>query len=183
MPLLLVAACAGAPSTSHTPLPPAESERVAAPGPEHEALARHAGSFELTSRYWHTPDADPDVSQLRAERVAAQGNRVLLHSIESAPGSWPFAGNGMSGFDRASGEHWYVWADTTTTGVTVARGKLRADGTGILAGTTTNMVPGQQSPIRIAIHREDEREVHSYLVPESGRWRRVVELSYVRVNR
>ncbi|WP_083800477.1 DUF1579 family protein [Erythrobacter sp. SD-21] len=149
---------------------------------EHSALAEQEGEFSLQSRYWSSQEAEPIVTRLNAQRRMVLGNRVLELVVSSDPGSdYPYQGRGLTGFDTSLNKHWYIWMDTTSTGVALLYGSLSQDSTGVLEGSVTNRTQGVETPLRIEIRRQGSREIHEYFSPdEIGNEWRWMELIYDR---
>lgn len=146
---------------------------------QHGALAAMAGHYSLRSTVWFSPEADPVATELTATRSVVLAGRVLELQVEGlAEANEPFEGRGFTGYDTSLGQHWYVWMDTTGTGVAVLYGRLAADGTGQLVGSVTNRIAGQSTPLRIQIRRDGNAEIHDYFSPnvegEEGRWMQLV---------
>lgn len=149
--------------------------RARTPGAEHELLAGLAGELELTSRFWLDPAGEPELSVLPARRRMILDGRVL--ELEAGPDAGGFRGRGMMGFDNTTGRYWYVWTDTSATGVATLTGELAEDGSGELSGMRpTAFGP---APLRIEIRREGGVEVHDYFEPGAGGGEvRFLELRY-----
>ncbi|WP_298017279.1 DUF1579 family protein [Parasphingopyxis sp.] len=146
---------------------------------QHDHLAAMAGRYTLSSTVWFSPDVDPVDTELAATRSIVLGGRVLeLHVEGLAEVNDAFEGRGFTGYDTSLQQHWYVWMDTTGTGVATLHGRLAADGTGQLEGSVTNRIVGQSTPLRVQIHREGNAEIHDYFSPDMGgeeaRWMRLV---------
>lgn len=149
---------------------------------EHAHLSEMAGAYSLRSRLWFSPNSEPVVTNLAARRLMGLQGRVLQLDVEgSSESDYPFEGRGFTGFDRALGSHWYIWMDTTSTGVATLYGTLATDGTGHLNGRVTNRQPDNSTPLRIEIRREGNSEIHDYYSPDaSGIEWRWMELTYLR---
>lgn len=155
-------------------------EAARTPGAGHETLASLAGEFELTATFWPAPGAPAEVSTLPARRELALDGRVLR--LEVGPDAGGFRGSGLMGYDNVAGAFWYVWTDTSTTGLTSLEGKLDGAGTGTLAGPTAT--PFGPAPLRVESRFEGGVEVHDHFVPDqAGGEHRMLELRYRRLGR
>lgn len=149
------------------------------PGPEHRALADLVGELALEARFWATreqSESAPELTRQRARRRLILDGRVLELSVGSIEQDG-FAGHGLLGFDRRTGEHWYAWTDTTTTGLERYRGRLEADGSGWLEGARET--PAGRERVRVEIRLEEGVEIHDYFARPDGEkpWR-FLELRY-----
>lgn len=143
--------------------------------PEHALLAGLAGQYTLTARFWPDPRSEPVESQLPARRSLILEGRVL--QIEVGPDARGFRGTGLMGYDEGEERFWYVWTDTSTTGVSFLEGSLDPSGAGRLEGSRPT--PGGRAPLRIQIRRRGLSEVHEYRTPaEPDGEVRYLELRY-----
>ena len=153
-------------------------ELARTPGEGHATLAELAGDFELTATFWPEPGASADVSILPARRELLLGGRALRLEVGPDPGG--FRGHGLMGFDNVDGAFWYVWTDTSTTGLTRLSGRLDGGGSGLLEGPTPT--PFGAVPLRVEIRFEGGVEIHDHYVPAAdGGEHRMLELRYRRV--
>jgi Protein of unknown function (DUF1579) len=85
-----------------------------APGPEHERLSGLAGRWNLETRIWPEPGAEPVTVSGLAENRMILGGRFLVS--ETTTSSGPMQGESMTilGFDRRNG--WYTSAGYDTYG-------------------------------------------------------------------
>lgn len=150
--------------------------------PHHAALSTMAGDYSLQSRLWVSPESEPIVTQLTAHRSMSLIDHVLELTVTgSSESNYPFQGRGFTGFDTSLDQHWYVWMDTTSTGVALLFGTLAEDGTGTLTGNITGRRRGIATSLRIEVRREGSAEIHDYYSPgddgEEWKW---LELAYWR---
>lgn len=145
-------------------------------GDGHATLATLAGAFELTASFWPDPTAPPEVSELPARRQLILGGRAL--SLEVGPDAGGFRGSGLMGFDNQAGSFWYVWTDTSTTGLSSLTGTLDAGGAGTLEGVTPT--PFGPAALRVEIRFEGSEEIHDHYVPGPDGEVRLLELRYRR---
>ncbi|MDX1503544.1 MAG: DUF1579 family protein [Thermoanaerobaculia bacterium] len=151
--------------------------RAATPGPAHRLLAALAGDYRLTATHWLDPAGEPEVSVLPARRELVLGGRALR--LEVGPDEGGFAGTGLTGYDNATRQFWYTWADTSSTGLAILRGTLDASGSGRFEGE--DPTPEGPAPLVVQVRREGETEVHDYFSPgPDGRPVRWLELRYER---
>lgn len=115
---------------------PAEKEmmekymKAAAPGPEHQQMAKMAGKWKLQVTSWMAPGAPPMKSEGTAEFRTILGGRYLEQEVHGtmAMGDQPFEGRGLEGFDNVTKTHWATWVDNMGTGPMVTKGKCTPSG-------------------------------------------------------
>jgi hypothetical protein len=101
--------------------------QAATPGPEHQKLAKLAGTWKMDVTAWMAPGAPPEKSEGTAEFKAILGGRYLLQEVKGTMGGQPFEGRGTMGFDNVTKERFATWTDSMSTGLLVMRGKCPAD--------------------------------------------------------
>jgi hypothetical protein len=101
--------------------------KAATPGPEHQAMAKMAGKWNLKVTAWMMPGAPPQTSNATAEFKPTVGGRFMEQEVHGDMGGQPFEGHGLEGYDNVTHERWGTWVDNMTTGVMVMKGKCKAD--------------------------------------------------------
>lgn len=130
---IAMAAPARPQAPAETPMSPEQKAQMDAwmkamtPGKAHQDLAGKTGTWEGTSTMWDSPAAQPQISQVRAERRMGLGGRVLLDSWTGNMMGMPFEGTGMTGFNNVDGKWWGTWADNFSTGLMTTSGSCDAD--------------------------------------------------------
>ena len=91
------------------------------PGPEHQTLARFAGSWKGPTELWLDPDAPPEESttELLAEPIL--GGRWLRLSERGAAFGKPHAGEMLLGYHLDARAYELAWVDSSHTGTSNAR--------------------------------------------------------------
>lgn len=97
-------------------------QQAGTPGPQHAALAKMAGTYDMSIRSWHAPGAEPSVETGTATRSMALGGRVMVEEAQATMMGQPFTGHGMHGYDNVTGRHWSTWNDSMSTGLMVSDG-------------------------------------------------------------
>ncbi|MBZ0170786.1 MAG: DUF1579 domain-containing protein [Phycisphaerales bacterium] len=118
-------------------------KKAAEPAEQHEMLARMAGEWKITAKFWMEPGGEPDVSKGVSVSKMVLGGRQLTSKVELAMEfmgqKMDFAGMGMMGYDKITEEFQSVWTDTMGTGHMVQRGTLE-DGKIVVSGTTKTIM-------------------------------------------
>ncbi|MCB2231395.1 DUF1579 domain-containing protein [bacterium] len=93
-----------------------QAMELAKPGPEHEMLAKHAGTWQTEVKLWMEPGAEPMTVTGVSESQMILGGRFLETTWKTGEGT-PMAMEGKSimGFDRRHGEFTVVGLDTWGT--------------------------------------------------------------------
>lgn len=148
--------------------------------PQHSALRDMEGVYSLKSRLWLSPNDDPIVTHLAAKRSISLNGYVLDLTVNGrSESAYEFEGRGFTGFDTSTSQHWYVWMDTTSTGIATLHGTLSEDGSGTLYGSVTGRRPGISTPLRIEVRRDGSSEIHDYFSPgDDGKEWQWLELTY-----
>ena len=95
--------------------------KAATPGPQHQAMAAEAGSWDLSIKMWE-PGGPPTESKGTATRSMILGGRVQVEEVSSEMMGMPFTGQGMRGYDNVTGKYWGTWNDNMSTGIMVTEG-------------------------------------------------------------
>jgi len=101
--------------------------KAAAPGPEHQKLAKLAGKWKAQVTAWMAPGAPPEKSDGSVEFKPILGGRYLTQEFKGNMGGQPFEGMGIMGYDNVLKERFATWTDSMSTGLLVMRGKCAAD--------------------------------------------------------
>jgi len=144
---------AGQAPPAMTPQQKAEMEAYAkagTPGPQHQALAGTAGTYDMKIKAWHAPGQPPAEDTGTATRSMALGGRVRVEDVSASMMGMPFSGHGMMGFDNVTGKYWSTWNDSMSTGLFVSEGTCDATGkTCSFTGTMNDPVKKTQSKLRM----------------------------------
>jgi len=128
--------------------------KAGTPGPQHEALAKSVGSYELKVKSWHEPGGPPVEDTGFANRTMKLDGRVLVEEVTSTMTGTPFTGQLMMGFDNVTGQYWGVWVDSMSTGMMVSEGTC--DDTHescTFTGTYNDPLTGQPTKTRMVSRR------------------------------
>ncbi len=113
------------------------------PGPEHERLATMQGTWDVETRIWSEPDAEPIVARGTTEAKMVLGGRFLVQTgMYSAPAP-PIELMAVMGFDRRSNEYTLVGFDTSGTYWVSGQGPANTAGDeAVLAGVDHDPISG-----------------------------------------
>ena len=109
---LLAVAYAAAPDTQRT-----------APRQEHAVLEMREGTWDAAVEIpMGPPGAAPHRSKGTETARLCCGGLWLLTDFKNDPGSEPFEGHGITGYDTAKKQYVYVWVDTEVTATMISEG-------------------------------------------------------------
>jgi len=97
-------------------------QKAMTPGAPQAALARQAGTWNVTVRSWMPGLSEPQISEGKSERNMILGGRVLMERVEGTSMGQPFSGLGLTGYDNVKGEYWSVWTDNMSTALYTSTG-------------------------------------------------------------
>jgi hypothetical protein len=135
------------------------------PGEPHAFLARQAGSWTFTGRFWLSPGAEPMESPGTVERTMILGGRVMQERVQSSFMDQPFEGLGLAGYDNVTGEYWSTWTDSMGTGVMTATGACDQAGHCTFAGSYNDPMTGQAKNVRMTLEASEGSEVFRMFEP------------------
>ena len=115
-------------------------EKAGAPGPQHAALAREAGTYDIAIRSWMAPGAPPVEDKGTATRAMTLDGRVLTENVQATMNGKPFTGHGMQGYDNVTGRAWSTWNDSMSTGLMVSDGSCDAQNACTFTGSWNDPV-------------------------------------------
>lgn len=155
-------------------------EKAGTPGAEHQKLASMAGSYDLSIKSWHSPDAPPMTDAGTATRKMILGNRVMVEEVSSQMMGQPYSGQGMHGFDNVTGKYWATWNDSMSTGLMVSDGTCDANLACTYTGHYHDPVSKQQQTSRMTSRWTDKNtEVFEMYGPgPDGKEAKMMEITY-----
>lgn len=150
-------------------------------GPEHESIARFAGTWRAQVKLWMDPNADPQVSTGTMTNTMVLGERFLQHDYQDDAGM--FAGKGFWGYNTTDGRYEGLWIDTMCTFFQLERGQHdAATDTYNMEGSMTDPMSGQPLQKRSVIKRvsNDEHTMTMYFKRPQGPETKAMEIHYKR---
>jgi hypothetical protein len=103
-------------------------QQMAAPAPEHAALAKMAGDWTVSSKVWFGPGMDPQISEGTSHGEMILGGRYLAFEDHGAMMGAPFSGRGNFGYDKYRARFWMTWFDDMGTALFTANGAADKSG-------------------------------------------------------
>lgn len=106
----------------------AKWQEAATPGDQHKLLEAFKGRWKTTTKIWHEPNAEPEVTKGTAEKTWIMGKRFLKEDFRGKAMGKPFNGMGLLGYDNSSDSYVSIWLDNFSTGVLTAKGNADPSG-------------------------------------------------------
>ncbi|MFQ5888616.1 MAG: DUF1579 domain-containing protein [Gemmatimonadota bacterium] len=152
---------------------------AASPGAEHQKLAAWVGEFEVDTKFWITPGAEPMLSTGKAERKMILGGRYAVEHYEGMFFGQPFEGMGLTGYDNVEKKYVSAWVDNMGTGIQTMSGDYDDQGRLVLLGHYTDPVTGERKTMKaVSVESGDTEVVYMYDVAEDGTENQMMELTY-----
>jgi hypothetical protein len=158
---------------------------AAAPGPNHEFLAKRAGTWSGHVKMWMPGTTEPQESECTTVFTSLMDGR-FLHSETNGemPGMGPFHGFGAYGYDNVGKKFQATWFDNCGTGMMTGTGELSSDSK-TLNWTMNYNCPLKGGPI---VMREVEHITGPNTMtlemfgpnPKTGKEEKALEISYTR---
>lgn len=131
-------------------------------GPEHESIARFAGTWRAEVKLWFDPAGEPTVSQGTMKNTLVLGGRFLHQDYHDDAGM--FEGKGYWGYNTVDKRYEGFWIDSMATFFQLEHGQHDAQSdTYTMIGSMTNPQTGQpmkkKSVIRVKNPNEHSLEM------------------------
>lgn len=94
------------------------------PGPMHEMMAKHTGTWKMVSKMWMDPNAEPMVSEGTVDAEMILGGRYLKMVAKFPIMGMQTEGWMLEAYDNGKKEFINVWIDNMGTGVAISNGKF-----------------------------------------------------------
>jgi hypothetical protein len=156
-------------------------EKMATPGPAHEAIADMAGTWDAeVTMYWGpTPSKSKGVSENRL----VLGGRWVEQRFKSEMGGQPFEGIGYTGYDNFKKKYMGTWMDNMSTAVMLSEGTFDAAGK-VMTSTSTmdDVVTGKSTTTRMTstIVTPDHHHFEMFGPGPDGKEMKQMEIHYHR---
>ena len=157
-------------------------QKAGTPGPQHAAMAREAGTYDLSIRSWMSPNAPPTVEKGTATRTMALDGRVLTEDVQATMHGQPFTGHGMQGYDNVTGHYWSTWNDSMSTGLMVSDGTCDAQNACTFSGSWNDPVTKDKVNARMTTKWTSPtvQVFEMYAPGPDGKEAKMMELTYTK---
>jgi hypothetical protein len=157
-------------------------QKAGTPGPQHAALAKAVGTYDMSIRSWESPGAPPTVEAGTATRAMTLEGRVMTEDVQSQMHGQPFTGHGMQGYDNVSGKWWSTWNDSMSTGVMVSEGSCDDQGDCTLTGSWNDPITKGKVNARMTLKWTSPtvQLFEMYAPGPDGKEAKMMEITYTR---
>jgi len=157
--------------------------KAAAPGPEHQKLAKLAGKWKMQLTSWFAPGAPPQKGEGTSEFKTILGGRYLQQEVKSEMAGMPFEGFGVEGYDNVLKQQFATWVDSMSTGVLEMRGKCEVTAKKCTTkGKGSDAVSGKELTFSATtIYTDDDHLTFQLYGPaKDGKQFKMLEIVYTR---
>ena len=190
--VILVAALVCAAMAEDKPAMSAQDEammkacmELAAPGPQHQAMAKDVGKWNGQMKFWMDPTAPAQETACMRTAYMDMDGRYLIEEETSNMMGMPYKGKSTVGFDKFRGEYVFFYYDNMSTAFMTARGKLADDGKSIeYKGTSDDPMTNRKDvPLRMVMREADadHQSMEMYTTSPDGKEFKCMEIAYTRV--
>jgi hypothetical protein len=155
------------------------------PGPEHQMLAKLAGTWSADVKSWFAP-GEPTLSKGNLNRNMILDGRYLQESFQGEFLGAKFKGLGIIGYDAAKKKYFMAWFDNFGTGLTTSDGTYDPKTKRYTyLGEEDNPQMGGKMKTRdvLTIVSDDQEHFEMYRMPlAQGKEFKVMEITYTRKN-
>lgn len=131
------------------------------PGEMHKFLEHGVGEWNVASKFWMTPEAEPMESEGTAVGEMLMGGRYLHMKHTGTFMGMPFEGVSLEGYDNAKEKFISIWIDNMGTGITRTTGTLDKEKKQIVyEGTATDPMTKGDEWFKQVMTIVDENNMH-----------------------
>ena len=152
------------------------------PGPMHEMMAKTAGDWKTTIKFWMDPAGEPMVTEGTSKAEMILGGRYLKETSNSTVMGMPMEGMSITGYDNFTKEFTSIWIDNMGTGTTVAKGSYDKETKTItLHGSMVDPMTGKDTKYRQVLNIiDDNHHTFEMFVDHDGQEVKNMEVDYTR---
>jgi hypothetical protein len=156
----------------------------ATPGEAHQRLAKLAGDWDYTMKWWMSPDAEPEESSGTMSASMTMDGRYLIENWDGTAMGQPFKGQGITGYDNFNQEYVSTWIDNMGTGMMVSTGQYDpAQDALVTTGTFDDVMTGEKDKTMRGVQKIlDDNTVHfeAYVPGPDGQEFKTMEIHATR---
>jgi hypothetical protein len=155
-----------------------------APGPEHQAMAKHVGTWNMNMKMWQAPGAPPmETTGTNKVRMDMDG-RYMIEESEANMMGMPYKGYNIVAYDKFRKEYQMLYYDNMGTGMYTAKGQADATGKVItMTGTMDDVMADKKDmPMRyVTTIVDDNHHTFEMFGPgPDGKEFKMMEITYER---
>jgi hypothetical protein len=156
----------------------------ATPGEAHQRLAKLAGDWDYTMKWWMSPDAQPEESSGTMSASMTMDGRYLIENWDGTAMGQPFKGQGITGYDNFNQEYVSTWIDNMGTGMMTSTGQYDAAQDALVTiGTFDDVMTGEKDKTMRGVQKIlDDNTVHfeAYVPGPDGQEFKTMEIHATR---
>lgn len=158
--------------------------KLATPGKYHKLLEKDTGKWDLTTKSWMAPGAEPETTTGSVEFKMILGGRFQVGEYKGTMMGQPYEGLGINGYDNYKEQFVSLWMDTM--GTTVFETKGKCDGAECKTITSTGewddpMTKSVQKVRTVMNYIDDNTgKFEMYMVGKDGKEFKSMEMVYKR---
>jgi hypothetical protein len=155
--------------------------KAMSPGEQHKALARMAGDWTFTNKFWMAPGNPPIESSGTMHAEMLMGGRYVEHTWKGDMMGMAFEGRGTDGYDNLAKQYVSSWVDNMGTGIMYQTGTC--DGSHKTCTFTSDMLDpmsGKKISTRSVITWPDDNSFKNEMFakdPSSGQEMKTMEIT------
>lgn len=149
------------------------------PGEQHKRMAKMAGDWTFTNKFWMAPGAPAAESSGTMHAETLMGGRYVQETWKGDMMGMPFEGRATSAYDNVAKQYISTWIDNMGTGIMVQTGSCdEAAKTCTLAGDTMDPMSGKKMTMKSVITWLDDNSFrHEMYAPDpSGKEMKMMEI-------
>ncbi|KAF0239986.1 MAG: hypothetical protein FD180_5101 [Planctomycetota bacterium] len=152
------------------------------PGPEHEAMAKWAGKWEVAGKFWMDPSGKATDSKGSAEFEVIMEGRYFQQDYKGDLMGMPYTGMEIIGYDRVMKRYTAHWVDSISTSATYLTGTSKDGGKTIeFTGKMPDPEKGGEVDTRwVHTAKGDDSFVFDMFLQSEGKESKIMELTYTR---
>ncbi|MBK9098895.1 MAG: DUF1579 domain-containing protein [bacterium] len=152
------------------------------PGPMHEMLAKSAGDWKTTSKFWMDPAGEPMITEGNGKTEMILGGRYQKMTHNSTMMGMQTEGISITGYDNATQEFTTIWIDNVGTGTAIAKGKYdESTNSIVLYGTMVDPMSKQEMKFReILKFLDDDHHLLEMFIVYNNEEFKSMEIEFVR---
>jgi len=165
-------------------------EELGKPDQNHRLLARTAGRWDYTIKYWMDPNGAPMESSGKTVTKMIMGGRYAQSEVSGKmqmPGAngqmknVDFEGMSLEGFDRVKKKFVASWVDNMGTAITLSEGTYDPAAKAITYLFEEEPLPGMKAKARqVVTYIDDDHHTVAFYENRGGQEMKTMEMSYTR---
>lgn len=152
------------------------------PGDMQKGMAKMAGDWNFTTKFWMAPGQEPATSEGTAKYEMLLGGRYLKVTASGNMMGMPFEGVGITGFNNVTKMFESSWIDNFGTGVMYMTGTMDDKGMITLKGSMVDPLSGKTQMERQTLRSEGDNKyiMEMYDTKDGQPEVKAMELTYIR---